>query len=251
MPLAASMDHPGPIAGCVRDLAVMLQTVAGNDPYDPLSSAEPVPDYVAEVSRPLRPPRLGWLRGPFEERADAAVRAMVERVASGLRAAGAAVHEVALPAAFAEVFARHRTVMAVEAAAFHEPRLRRHPEDYLPKVRALLDEGLACSAAEYARCKEHQRELTAAVRDCFGGIDALLCPATTSPAPDKDTTGDPAFQAPWSYTGLPTVSFLTGYEPDGLPLCVQLVGREWDEARLFQAAAWCEDALALERQFPA
>ena len=60
-----------------------------------------------------------------------------------LRAAGAAIPDVGLPAAFADVIARHRIVMAVESAKFHEARLRRHPEDYDPNIRSLVEEGLA------------------------------------------------------------------------------------------------------------
>ena len=53
---------------------------------------------------------------------------------------GAEIVEYALPPEFAEVVARHRIVMAVEAAAFHESRLRQHPDDYAPKIRQLLEE---------------------------------------------------------------------------------------------------------------
>jgi aspartyl-tRNA(Asn)/glutamyl-tRNA(Gln) amidotransferase subunit A len=250
LPLAPSMDHPGPIAGCVRDLALLLQAIAGPDPLDPSCSDRPVPDLLAPLAGPLPVPRLGRVRGLFEERAEPPVRALMEQVTASLRARGAAVSDVALPAAFAEVVARHRTVMAVEGAAYHEARLRRHPEDYQPKIRALLEEGLSCPAAEYARCKDHQRELSCAMLSCFPGVDALLSPATTGPAPDAASTGDPAFNAPWSYTGLPTVSFLAGWSPDGLPLAIQLVGRPWSEAELLAAAAWCEQALDVHTREP-
>jgi aspartyl-tRNA(Asn)/glutamyl-tRNA(Gln) amidotransferase subunit A len=72
----------------------------------------------------------------------------------------------------------------------------------------------------------------------------LLCPATSGPAPDKGTTGDPAFNSPWSYTGLPTVSFPVGLSDDGLPLAIQLVGNHLHEKNLFQTAAWCEKVFA-------
>jgi aspartyl-tRNA(Asn)/glutamyl-tRNA(Gln) amidotransferase subunit A len=238
LPLAASMDHVGPIARCVRDLAVLLQALLG--PESGVSE-----DWTRRLAGPLRPPRLGRPRGLFESRADAAVRQMMDQSEAGLRKAGAQVHDVALPAAFSEVVARHRTVMAVEAAAYHGERLRRHPEDYEPKIRALLEEGLACPAPEYARCKEHQRRLAEETLACFEGVDALLTPATTGPAPAADTTGDPAFNSPWSYTGYPTVSFPVGFSPDGLPLAVQLVGRPRQEGDLF-AAAWCEQALGFD-----
>jgi aspartyl-tRNA(Asn)/glutamyl-tRNA(Gln) amidotransferase subunit A len=77
----------------------------------------------------------------------------------------------------------------------------------------------------------------------FGEFDVLVCPAAVGTAPDTTTTGDPAFNAPWSYTGLPTVSFPIGLADDGLPLAIQLVGRPFDEAGLFAAALWCERAI--------
>jgi aspartyl-tRNA(Asn)/glutamyl-tRNA(Gln) amidotransferase subunit A len=249
VPLAPSMDHVGPIAGCVRDLAILLQALAGPDPYDPTCAPRPVPDYLAALVRPPAPPRLGRLRGLFEERAEEPMRALMDE-ASAVLARGTRVGDVALPAGFAEVIARHRTVMAVEAAAFHGERLRRYPDDYEPRIRGLLEEGLACPAPEYARCKEHQRALSAAAEACLHDVDALLTPATTGPAPAADTTGDPAFNSPWSYTGLPTVSLPAGWTREGLPLAIQLVGRPGGEAELLAAAAWCQELLAAERRWP-
>jgi aspartyl-tRNA(Asn)/glutamyl-tRNA(Gln) amidotransferase subunit A len=241
VPLAHSMDHPGPIARCVRDLAILLQPIAG---YDFDTRRVLVPDLVAALEREVKPPQLGRLRGLFEERAEPAVRRMMDEVVKALTDRGCKVVDVALPGSFSEVVARHRTVMAVEAAQFHESRLRKHPEDYGPNITKLLQEGLACSAAEYARTKEHQERLRQEMRDVASHHDALLCPATTGPAPDKRTTGDPAFNSPWSYTGLATVSFPVGLSDDGLPLSVQLVGGFLGDENLFRAAAWCENILA-------
>ncbi len=248
--LAASMDHPGPMARCVRDLAALLQTIAGPDPLDPLCSPRPVPDLLAPLAGPLPVPRLGRVHGLFDDLAEPAVRSLMDQVARALRSAGAAVTDRALPAGFAEVLPRHRTVMAVEGARYHHARLKRRPEDFPPRVRSLLEEGLTCPAPEYARCKEHQRQLTRDMLPCFEGVDALLTPATRGPAPGADTTGDPAFNSPWSYTGLPTVSFVAGWTEDGLPLAIQLVGRPWSEAELLATVAWCEDALAVPPREP-
>ncbi len=250
VPLAGSMDHPGTMATCVRDVALLLQMMAGPDPLDPLCADRAVPDYVAALSRPSTPPRLGRLRGLFEEQADDATKTMLDQALSVLTASGAKIVDVTLPAAFGDVLARHRIVMAVEAAMYHEPRLRRHPEDYDPNIRKLLEEGLACPATEYARTKEHQRALKEAMPACFDGVDALLVPATRGPAPDVATTGDPAFNSPWSYTGLPAVSFPSAWTPEGLPLSLQAIGKPWSEADLFGVAAWCEDRLGVERRIP-
>lgn len=250
MPLAPSMDHPGPMAGCVLDLAILLQIIAGRDPRDPHSSDRPVPDYVQTIRANTAPPRLGRLRGLFEDRAEPPMRALLEDVAKLLRQQGAQIVDVALPASFSEVVSRHRTIMAVEAAAYHQPRLEKWPQDYGPKITSLLQEGLATPAPEYARCKEHQRQLTQEMGVCFSDVDALLMPATTGPAPDAATTGDPAFNAPWSYTGLPTVNLPAGWSTDGLSLGIQLVGPHWSEAELLAAAAWCEAALSFEPREP-
>jgi Asp-tRNA(Asn)/Glu-tRNA(Gln) amidotransferase A subunit family amidase len=232
VPLAPSLDHPGPMARCVRDLEILLRTI--DDCRVGLEdSAHPTT------------PRLGRLRGLFDHRADSAVTEMMQQVCTRLEQKGATIVDVPEPAAFAEVLPRHRLVMAVESAEFHQERLRRHPEDYDPRIRALVEEGLNCPAPEYARCKEHQKLLRSEMEPCFDSVDALLTPATTSPAPDAGTTGDPAFQSPWSYTGFPTISFPAGLSAEGLPLAIQLVGRPWSEDKLFPVALWCEEALGV------
>jgi aspartyl-tRNA(Asn)/glutamyl-tRNA(Gln) amidotransferase subunit A len=244
MPLAPSIDHPGPIARTVRDLAILLDVMAGPDARDPLCSSQPAPAISPLLDRsPAKPPRLGRLRGLFQERADASVKQATDNAVGMLKAAGAALSEPALPALFDDVIRCHRVIMATEAAAWHERRLAEHPDDYLPRIRELLTEGLATPATEYIRCRQHQAQLSRAILTCFEGVDALVVPATTNPAPDRTTTGDPAFNSPWSYTGLPVISFPVGLSSDGLPLAIQLVGRPFAEADLFGVAAWCEDVI--------
>jgi aspartyl-tRNA(Asn)/glutamyl-tRNA(Gln) amidotransferase subunit A len=251
VPLAPSMDHPGPMACCVRDLALLLQIITGPEDRDPACNGSPLPDLVTALRRPATPLRLGRVRGLFEDRAQPIMNQTMDQVCERFRAAGASVQEVALPSSFSEVIERHRIVMAVEAVAYHQERLRRHPEDYGPCIRSLLEEGLTCPAPEYARAKEHQRSLTEQMGSCLRGVDALLTPATTGPAPDAGTTGDPVFNSPWSYTGLPTVSFPVARSPEGLPLAIQLVGRAWGEGELLAAAAWCEEVLGFSMGEPA
>jgi aspartyl-tRNA(Asn)/glutamyl-tRNA(Gln) amidotransferase subunit A len=244
LPLAASMDHPGCVARCVWDLAVILQTIAGDGNVDATPArANSLLDLVVGMPGQSAP-RLGRLRGLFDALAEPPVRSFMTQVEAQLKEHGADVEEIALPPAFSEVLTRHRTVMAVEGAVVHELRWRRHPDDYAPNITQLLKEGLACPAPEFARCKDHQHKLRAAAQHWFDGADVLLTPATTGPAPDKATTGDPAFNSPWSYTGLPTVSIPAGRSPEDLPLAIQLVGKPQGERSLLAVAAWCEKVLA-------
>jgi aspartyl-tRNA(Asn)/glutamyl-tRNA(Gln) amidotransferase subunit A len=244
LPLAHSMDHVGPIALCVRDLALLLHTIAGDDPPGGRLG-------ISELGQAgAKPIRLGRLRGLFDELAQSEMHALMDKVTTRFRADEIQVPEVSLPASFSDVLARHRTVMGVEAVHYHRERLRRHPEEYKPNIKSLLEEGLATSAQEFVRCKEHQQNLTTAMAACFQDVDALLTPATTGPAPTADTTGDPAFNSPWSYTGLPTISLPAGRSADGLPLAIQLIGPRFGEARLFEVAIHCEKALGFDFALP-
>jgi aspartyl-tRNA(Asn)/glutamyl-tRNA(Gln) amidotransferase subunit A len=244
LPLAHSMDHPGPIASSVRDLSILLEIMTGSTPKG-FSSVN-----YGGPGGTQAPPRVGRLHGLFDDLAEPAMQSLMERVTAQLREHGAVVVDVNLPAGFSEVLPRHRTVMAVEAASFHELRLRRHPEDYGPNITKLLEEGLSCPAPDYARCKEHQRQLTQETVALCAQVDILLAPATTGPAPDQATTGNPAFNSPWSYTGLPAASIPAGWTADGLPLAIQLIGHPAHEDHVLAAAEWCERVLAWEGREP-
>jgi aspartyl-tRNA(Asn)/glutamyl-tRNA(Gln) amidotransferase subunit A len=224
LPLAPSMDHIGPMARSVADVALVMQTIAEKDPLYTLTG---------------EPPRLHRVRGLFDRLASPEVRAMMDRVCDEWRASGATLTDIELPPGFDELPDLQRTLMAVEAAAYHETRYRRHPEEYEPNITSLLEEGLACPAPTYARAKEMQAQL----RHHFKRTPLLVCPAATCPAPDASTTGDPAFNAPWSFLGLPLVSFPTGLSGDHLPLGVQIIGAPGRDAHVFTAAAWCEATL--------
>lgn len=232
-PLAPSMDHPGPIARTVRDLAVLLDVLCSPDAGQ-CSEA---------VHSPLKPPRIGRLFGMFDALASAAAKAAVDRALHALAAGGARVNRAELPDSFEPVTRQHRTVMAAEIAAWHGARFAEHPSDYLPSIRGIIEEGLTLPAAEYIRSRDHQIRLRRDMAELFAEADVLACPSTLDGAPLAATTGNPVFNAPWSYTGQPTITIPIGLNPDGLPLGLQLVGEFMGEPKLFQAAEWCERAL--------
>jgi len=74
-------------------------------------------------------------------------------------------------------------------------------------------------------------------------VDALLMPAAAGPAPERASTGDPTFNAPWSGIGVPSIALPTGLAADGLPRGTQLVGAAFAEARRLAAARWVEAAV--------
>jgi Asp-tRNA(Asn)/Glu-tRNA(Gln) amidotransferase A subunit family amidase len=248
LPLAPSMDHVGVMANCVRDLAILFRVIAGEG-----ADAE---DCFREIDLTVSPdnkypPVVKWLRGMFDSLAEPAMREAMETLfrkpVAGRGEYGAVIEDFAPPPGFSNVLARHRIIMSVEAAEYHEQRLRRHPEDYPPRIRSLIEEGLRCPAIEYRRAVEERHDLANVLNASFRGA-IMLTPASTGPAPDVSTTGDPAFNSPWSYTGLPTVSVPFAWTAEGLPMSIQLTGWRGGESRLLAEVAWLEAAISFTRR---
>lgn len=240
VPLAEHLDHVGPLARSVTDLAILLDAITGYDADDPFSIDSDSPGLYEVMRGSLPRPRLGAFRGDLFREADSDAQSAVDDALSNWAAEGAEVVDVAPPAGFDRLPEHHRRVMAVEAAAYHEQRFRAQSAEYLPGIRQLIEEGLAASPTDYARSLTHQAVCRRQMAQAFAGVDALVCPATLGAAPDCTTTGHPLLNIPWSYTGLPVVSFPLRTNGAGMPIAVQFVGRALDEAGLFRAAGWCE-----------
>jgi len=160
------------------------------------------------------------------------------------------VVELEDPVDFEQELSDHRCVMAAEAAATHAYALDAEPDDYPPQISKLVGEGRSLSAVAYLNAKNCApvSRMTIMAALLSGDIDALITPATVGPAPDTSTTGDPAFNSPWSYTGLPTVSVPIGLTPERLPLAVQLTGSFLHDDELLNVAQYCEQAIRSSRQ---
>ena len=247
IPVSWSVDTVGILVRTVEDAAVMLGAMAGHDPNDPGSSAEPVPDYRAALGSLNGPPRIGLIREFFLDYCDDEVRRNTEAAAEKLANAGATVTEVGLPGSFATNYAAHGIIQAVDCATFHEEFFRRQADDYSPKLRATIETGMLIPAVRYMQAQRMRRHFAVEIAQVARGFDALLTPSTPAEAPrDLTTTGDPVFQRPWTSSGLPTISLPSGLSANGLPLGIQLEGAPFDEAHLLAVAAWCEKVLDVE-----
>ena len=253
LPLAPSLDHIGVMANCVRDLAIVFQAIAGPDGRrgftfhnhaivpDTVTAIDQMKTNIAELDFCL-------LGGLFDEMLEADVRPHYDALIERLQANVALLDRAVPPSGFAEVLRLQRVVMAVEAAGYHGARLRRHPDDYPPNVRALIEEGLSHPATLFTTAMTVARKLDDQIDRALSGVRCFVTPATTSRAPDAATTGDPAFNSPWSFTGHPTVSLPYAFSDDGLPLAAQLVSSSMCEDDLFVAAARLERVAAFERR---
>ena len=141
--------------------------------------------------------------------------------------------------------------MSVEAACVHEVNHRERPDDYSPKVRGTIEAGQIIRGVTYVQAQRARRSFRAHLQRAIHGFDAILTPSTATPAPrDLTTTGDPAFQTPWTSSGFPTVTLPSGLGKTGMPLGIQLAAGPFEEQKLLATARWCEQALDVSLKPP-
>jgi Asp-tRNA(Asn)/Glu-tRNA(Gln) amidotransferase A subunit family amidase len=234
VPVSYHLDHPGPMARTTTDLEILMPCLLGDSWVKP-----------AGISRPLR---LGVLQTFFMDEAHPSVREVIEDAIAKLRNNGAEIKTIQSSIDFSEVAAMHRRIMAVEAAEYHRLQFTAHRDKYGPKITSLLDEGLKILAVDYASALAWQRAFRRRISGLFADCDALLTPSTDTTAPATlETTGTPKFQAPWSCAGVPVVSIPCGLASDGMPVGLQLVGRENQDEALLGVAQWCERYIGFDK----
>jgi aspartyl-tRNA(Asn)/glutamyl-tRNA(Gln) amidotransferase subunit A len=248
VPLSWTLDHAGPMARTVRDVALLLDAIAGFDPADPASVRAPADDYLEQLEEGIEGWRIGVAGTAALETVDADVASAVRDAADVLRQLGASVREVDL-GVFADAARLNGLITTADAATFHRERLAEAPQRFGADVHARLSRGASYTASEYAEARHARAVLRRRFESWFSGfggdIDILVTPTTPCAAPIRaGLDGVEAarlltrFTSPFNLTGFPAISvpggFTTG-EPR-LPIGLQLVGAPWCEARVLRAA---------------
>ncbi|MFW6170746.1 MAG: amidase [Planctomycetota bacterium] len=232
VPVSGHLDHVGPLTACVADLLPIWKAVVGS----PVTGPPTVPSAS-------RPQRFGLVRGLFQSAADPRAWAHVNAAAERLIGAEDTLESVDPPAELDEVLAMHRRIMAKDLSDYHAGSFARCPDQYAPGIATLIREGLGISPADYQAALRHRIEFIDVMERAFQhGPEFWITPATPSPAPGRETTGDPAFNTPWSYCGFPTVSIPCG-NLDGLPVSLQLIAAGGRDEALLRVAAGLETKL--------
>ena len=237
LPLSRSLDHVGPMARSVEDLALMLDAMAGHDPGDPDTRPVGARNFrdIAMAEFDLAP-RFAFVKTPMWGKAEADTREAFEALAEEL---GGACFTYDLPDIYATAWDAQRTIMASEMVYNLGPYAEEGGDLISKQFQALMTEGRTISAAAYLDALADAR----AMRDSFGELfeqacTAIITPASIGVAPPGEPTGDPVFCTMWSLTGLPAVTLPLLSGENGLPLGVQLVGAMGDDARLLRTANW-------------
>lgn len=248
VPVSRNLDHVGPMARSVADLALLWTFVEARlHPERAADLARRSEAIVAGEWFECAPPRLAIIEEYYHETSEPSALDAFTACIARLEEAGAKVKRLALPPSFAGMHASHGLVMAVEAAEVHRRDFAERPDTYRPGITQLIERGLSASAVDYRAARVHQQRFAvdlAAALDAPAGPVVALSPATVSSPPpfDDHYTGDAQFNAVWAFSGLPTCGVPACLGEDGLPLSLQL-GAARESFALFQAAAWCEAVL--------
>jgi Asp-tRNA(Asn)/Glu-tRNA(Gln) amidotransferase A subunit family amidase len=195
----------------------------------------------ALAQEPPAPPRFAFLETPAwdhaEDDAKAAIRGVADRLGNQCEAGS-------LPPPFDRIIDLHSTVMGAEDLAYYGRHLEATPELLSPQIRERLEAAKNIRADQYIDALIKREEINRGLEALLGQYDAVLCLASTGPAPKGfETTGSAIFNGLWTYLGVPCVS-LPRLEVRGLPMGVQLVGLRGDEGRLLRTARWLDGFLA-------
>ncbi len=244
-PLSASLDHIGPMARTVADTAAMLGAIAGPDERDLSARQAPVPDYLAGLGHPLDGYRIGWDERYATEGVDGELAAAIVAAREVLRAAGAEIVPVTVPARETATEAG-ALILHADVALAHAPYYDDHRDLYGPHLAQMIEIGRTLSGIDLGRAYELRRQWNGGLEELFTSVDALLCPPTGAPAPPArlthGITGDFrtqghlfAFTMPFTLSGHPALTVPAGFTDGGLPVAFQLVGRRFDEGGLLRA----------------
>ena len=264
---ASSLDHIGSLTKTVKDAAIVLSTIAGRDPMDSTSADLPVPEYVAELDKPVRGLRLGVAKEYFGEGLDEEVRQAVEAAIEALKKLGCEIVPVSLPhtpyaiptyylIATAEAssnLARYDGVRyshrARDVKTLSEMYRRSRDQGFGAEVKRRIMLGTyALSAgyydAYYLKAQKVRTLLTRDFEQAFQKVDAIVTPTSPTAAFRLgEKSNDPlAMYLADIYTvtadlaGIPGISVPCGQTLEKLPIGLQILGKHFDEATILRIA---------------
>lgn len=269
---ASSLDRIGPFANNVRDVARVLQVIAGRDPHDSTSTTAPVPDYAAEIAKPVAGLRIGIPQEYFGAGMDDGVRKKIEAGIGILKQLGCKMIDIRMPHtdyAIAVYYIIATAEASSNLARYDGVRygLRVNDDSLLSMYRKTRGAGFGAEVkrrivlgtyvlsagyydAYYLKGQKVRALIAQDFRDAFTQVDAIVTP--TSPVPAfklGERTSDPLqmyladiYTVTGSLAGIPGISVPCGKICGKLPVGLQIFGPAFGEARVLQLAHAFEQA---------
>jgi aspartyl-tRNA(Asn)/glutamyl-tRNA(Gln) amidotransferase subunit A len=243
LPLGYTLDHIGPMAGSVRDCALMLSVMAGYDASDVTAIESPVPDYSSALTGDLRGVRIGVdrLARVVGDAEDEALPALFEASIAALAGLGAEIVELELPM-YEQMSAALMVIVSGEMLAYHLPDAQTRLADFVASNRLGLGQHTFHTGADYVQAQRVRRVAHKAITATYADVDLVLTPTASVGAIPLAELGDDfgswfrlIHTAYWDGLGNPVLSVPMGFTASGLPLGLQFAGRPFDETLVLRA----------------
>ena len=231
LPLAPSLDHIGIMANCVTDLRHVFRAAAGNQ-------------YSWRASEGIDSDIFQPLKGLFESMLPPVISFDYNDIVQHITKLNFTSESCAITPSnmFDELYVAYKCIIGTEAATYHADRQRRRSDEYGIKFAELIDDGLTHASLDYCKALTLKAELAEEFNSFVASERYIITPATPDVAPGIETTGDPIFNIPWSFLGMPTISMpVDTFE--GMPFSIQLIGMKHREDNLLVAAERVERSI--------
>ena len=270
---ASSLDHIGPLANSVKEAALVLRTIAGRDPMDSTSADVPVPDYVAELEKPVKGLRVGIAKEYFGAGLDPEVRIAVEAAIQKLADLECEIVSISLP--HTEYAVPTYYIVATAEASSNLARYdgvrygfrTRSARTLSDMYRQTRDGGFGVEVkrrimlgtyvlsagyydAYYLKAQKVRTLITRDFDEAFKKVDVIAAPTCPTPAFRLgEKVNDPLamyladiYTVTANLAGIPGISVPCGESAEKLPIGLQLFGKHFDEATLLRVAHAYEQA---------
>lgn len=263
MPMASSLDVVGPMAHTVEDIAILMETMAGLDPHDATSVPDVVPAYAKELDGPVAGMRIGIPKEYFGDGIAPDVAAAVQGAIKEMEQLGCTVHEISLPHTNYAIATYYVLVPCEDSSnlarldgmrygtrgtgSLNDTYISARNAGFPDEVKRRIMIGTyALSAGHYeAYYRKAQQVRTRIIEDfahAWKSVDMILTPTAPITAfKIGEKAADPLqlyladiFVAPSSLAGVPALSVPCGFDRDGLPIGMQLIGPRMAESRVLQ-----------------
>ncbi|WP_349619845.1 amidase [Azospirillum argentinense] len=259
IPCSVDFDTVGPLAYSVADVARAFATIAGYDPEDPNSVDTPLGNFLPDLKAGIAGTRIGLPRNFYFDSLQPAVAERVRAAAAVLEKAGAVLVDITIEDAEVAQARTAFSLLVADMAQYHLDKMETAPESIGPEVLRRLQLGLPVSGVQYAESRRWLASWKLRFRSLFERVDLILSPTTPIVAPRIYDSADmiEATRAVSRFTygfgalGLPAMSVPCGFDGDGMPVGMQIVGRWFDEPLVFRAGAAFQAATDHHRQRPA
>jgi amidase len=265
--MAESLDHVGPMARSVADVAIVFDAIAGRDPSDPSSLIAPAPNAFKDLRQGVKGVRIGIDRDYALKGTDTGQAAALEAALKVLIELGAQIVDLRMPD-LSGLVATWLPICGSEMVAAHAATYPSRANEYGPYLREFLATGARLTPQQVAAARTNRTTLTAQFTAVLESVDAMASPSGGDPAwpithaiqvgplPEYHkawaaaTPRSAEFTMPMDLAGVPAICLPSGFSPEGLPYSIQFTAPRLRESMLCRIAHAYEQATEWHRRHP-